>query len=84
MPRIIKVEQRLRQGDEALAGLLQLEQADRIDRIQRDVLGDLVLAPVLVQVGYVHALEIVMQTLAAQQPLLQAVPVAELDEVRVA
>ena len=46
------------------------------------MLGHLVLALVLVQVRDLHPLQVV-EPLAGQQALVQAVPVAELDEVRV-
>lgn len=55
LARAVEVEQPL--GDRHLAGTgrLQLEQGDRVEPGQRDVLGELVLAPVLLQVGQLEA-----------------------------
>jgi hypothetical protein len=58
----------------------QLDQRNRVDHGERDVLGDLVLPGVLVNERCVHASQIVVQQFAGEQPLAQAVPVAELDE----
>ena len=68
---------------EAFAVGTQLLERDRVQDTQRDVGSELVLAPVLVEPRRLHPVEIVTEALAGDEPLLQAVPVAELDERRV-
>ena len=69
----------------AAAGRAQLQQRQRVDLEQADVLGQLVLALVQLVVGQLHALDVEVELLAGEQALL-AGEVAELEEgqVRVA
>ncbi len=81
MARVVHVEERLGQPDLAAPGLFERDERQRVVQNERDVPGQLVLASVLVQVRHIHSLQVQVEPFAGQQPLLQAVPVAELDEV---
>src|SRR5918911_1055608 len=84
MARIIHVKNGLWDVDEALTILAQLEQRGRVQLGKRDVLDQLVLTPVLLEVGGFEALQIVEELVAAEQALIQAVPIPELNVARIA
>ena len=71
MPGIVEVEERFRQVDQTLSSLFQRHQTDRIDRLERNVLGDFVLAFVLVEVGDVHPFEIVSSRSPLNNPFFR-------------
>ena len=54
--------------------------ADGVERAQGDEATELVAARVLLQVRGLHATQVVVEGLAGEQALVQAVPVTELDE----
>ena len=78
----VAVEQRLGDVDLAAPGGDQLLQRERKVLAQRDVPRDLKRAPIALHVRVLHAPQIDEQPLAGEQPLLEAVPVRELDERR--
>src|SRR6266496_817056 len=79
----VEIEQPL--GYRHLAGTcgLELEQGERVETGERHVLGELVLAPVLLEERQLEALQVEAQRLAGEQPSAPAVPIAELDELLV-
>ena len=83
MPWAIHVKQLFVHLERAFSGGAQSDQGFRGDLEQADVLGQLVLALVLVEVGDIHALQVVVEVVAGQQPFLQTVPIHDLDEIRV-
>ena len=58
----------------------QLQEREREVQPQREVLGQLVLAEVLVEVCLLHVPQRKLQPLAGQQPLVQVVPAASRQE----
>src|SRR5262252_60788 len=83
MTGVVEVENLLGNCDFASTGLAQFYQGDRIERKQRYMPGDFIVTLVALEIVRLHALEIELQPLAGQQPLLQTVPISELNEVRV-
>src|SRR4030095_4672892 len=83
MTGVVKIENLLGNCDFVTPGLAQFYQSDRIERKQRYMLGDFVLTLVALEIVRFHTREIQLQPLAGKQPLLQTVPVSELNEVRV-
>src|SRR5262245_25834696 len=80
MARAIQVIENLRNDELASACLAQRDERQGIDLHARDVLGDLVLPLVAFEIGEVHATQVEVQLLAAQEPFPGAVPIARLDE----
>jgi hypothetical protein len=77
--RVVQVEQQLGQAHRALACGAQLHQREGVEVQQRYVLGQLPVAHVLLVVRGLHASQVQLQLVGGEQPLLEAVPVAEAD-----
>src|SRR6185295_19837090 len=81
MPGVIHIEEGLFETYEALPGFFELDQCYGVKQCDRDMFCQFVFSVVLIQVSDLHALEVMKQALAGEQSFLQAVPVAELNEV---
>ena len=80
MAWVVEVEDLLGKAEEAAAGLPELDQRQRVELKQRDVLGQLELSDVAVEVGDIEPLEVKGKLVAGEKSFLERIPVAEADE----
>ena len=83
MAREIHIQQRLREAHLTLTGFLEQQQRHRVELHERNMLGNLIFAFVLVQVGCIHALKIKVEPFPRQKAFLETVPIAKLNKAGV-
>src|SRR5262249_7388692 len=73
----------LGQLEETASRLPQLDERQRVEQGEADVLGQLELPAVLFQVGGFKAAKVELEVFARKQAFFHAIPIAELDEAAV-